>query len=100
MWCIRQGCVVFSCAVRPAVTSNMKTTVQSARRLLAASLIAALTACGGGGGSHPTPVIPGGGNNTTTSSALVSTLVPNANLAKATQAGPPTGIDGIVMHVI
>lgn len=78
----------------------MKSTLQSARRLLAASLIAALTACGGGGGSHPTPVIPGGGSNTTTSSALVSTLVPNANLAKATQAGQPTGIDGIVMHVI
>jgi subtilase family serine protease len=78
----------------------MKTTLQNGRRLLAASLIVGLTACGGGGGSRSTPVIPGGANNTSTSSALVSTLVPNANLAKATQAGPATGIDTIVMHVV
>jgi subtilase family serine protease len=77
----------------------MKSTLQNGRRLLAATLIAALTACGGGG-SHPAPVIPDGGNKTTTSSALVSTLVPNANLAKATQAGPATRIGAIVMHVI
>ncbi|MDB5092493.1 MAG: putative protease [Candidatus Eremiobacteraeota bacterium] len=80
----------------------MKATMKTARRFAAATLIAGLAACSGGGGSHPAPAVPAspaGPNNTTTSSALVSTLVPNANLASTTKGAPVSDVS-LAMHVI